>query len=52
MRGKMKMLKKAYGWGFVTPDVGKDIFFHASGLAAGVEYDSLELGMCVTYAVN
>lgn len=51
MKGKIKFYKEDKGWGFITGDDGKDIFFHKSnvenprnGMREGweVEYETEE----------
>jgi len=47
MIGKIKMLTDK-GYGFITKEDGKDIFFHSSDLES-VEYTELEEGMMVNF---
>lgn len=51
MTGKIKVLKTGYG--FITPDDGgKDIFFHATSLQKGLEFNSLREGDLLQYDVE
>jgi CspA family cold shock protein len=40
------------GFGFITPGEGKDIFFHASGMAERGTFDNLQVGDRVTYEID
>lgn len=53
MKGKIARLVMDRGFGFITPEEGggKDLFFHARSLPAGV-FDSLKEGDVVTYDVE
>ena len=48
-QGTIKMLKN--GFGFIKTEEG-DVFFHANNLVDGVEYDSLEEGMALTFELG
>ncbi len=51
MQGIIKVLKD--GFGFIKCDeVPDDVFFHANNLVDGVEYDSLEEGMTLTFEMG
>lgn len=47
MKGKVKMFNSARGFGFITGDDGKDVYFHTTSIQGGavltvgdtVEYD-------------
>ncbi len=41
MKGKIKRLIRERGFGFITAENGKEIFFHRSALF-GVNFDALE----------
>ncbi len=46
--GTIKKLVPEKGFGFIATDKG-DLFFHASTLSEGVQYDSLKEGQAVTF---
>ena len=48
MEGKIKRLVRDRGFGFITAEDGKDIFFHRSALAGG-DFDALEEGTNVEF---
>jgi len=48
-QGTIKMLKN--GFGFIKTEEG-DVFFHANNLVEGVEYDSLEEGMTLSFEMG
>ena len=48
-QGTIKMLKN--GFGFLKTEEG-DVFFHANNLVDGVEYDSLEEGMTLSFEMG
>ena len=49
MQGKIKKVTDK-GFGFIEPtDGSKDVFFHISGLAEGVNFESLQEGDAVTF---
>ena len=41
LKGKIKRLTRERGFGFITAEDGKDVFFHRSALA-GEDFDALE----------
>jgi len=49
--GVVKTLVDGHGYGFVSSNAGKDIFFHYSQLE-GVEFQSLKEGQSVIYKVG
>jgi CspA family cold shock protein len=49
--GVVKRLVGEHGYGFVSNNAGKDIFFHYSQLQ-GVKFQSLKEGQNVTYKVG
>jgi len=44
LKGKIKRLARDRGFGFISAEDGKDIFFHRSALES-VQFDSLEEGI-------
>ena len=48
MEGKIKRLIRERGFGFITAEDGKDVFFHRSTLA-GDDFDALEEGTNVEF---
>ena len=48
MEGKIKRLVRDRGFGFITVEDGKDVFFHRSALAEG-DFDTLEEGASVEF---
>ncbi len=48
MEGKIKKLIKDRGFGFITAEDGKDVFFHRSSLV-GEDFDSLEEDIVVNF---
>ena len=51
MKGKIKRLAREQGFGFITTENGKEVFFHRSALA-GKDFDALEEGTSVEFAVE
>ncbi len=49
--GVVKTLVGGHGYGFVSSNAGKDIFFHYSQLQ-GVKFDALKEGQSVIYRVG
>ncbi len=49
--GVVKRLVGEHGYGFVSCNAGKDIFFHYSELL-GIEFQSLKEGQSVSYKVG
>ncbi|MBU0907114.1 MAG: cold shock domain-containing protein [Nanoarchaeota archaeon] len=49
MKGKVKFFNESKGFGFITPESGKDIFVHQSALPEGV---TLSEGDSVTFDVE
>ena len=43
MIGKVKYLKKEKGFGFISMEGGKDLFFHYSDFTTKEEFDNLEV---------
>ncbi len=53
MNGTIKSLIVDKNFGFITPeDGGKDVFFHASGLTGGVEFNQLHVGDKTSFEVE
>lgn len=50
-KGKIKKLVSDRGFGFITGDDGKDIYFHSTGLK-GVDFNALQVGQVVEYEVG
>ena len=48
MEGKIKRLVRDRGFGFISVEDGKDVFFHRSDLAGG-DFDALEEGTSVEF---
>ena len=48
MEGKIKKLILDRGFGFITAEDGKDVFFHRSALA-GEDFDALEEGTSIEF---
>ena len=48
MKGKIKRLIKERGFGFITTEDGKEVFFHRSALE-GENFDALEEGASVEF---
>ena len=48
LEGKIKRLIRERGFGFITAEDGKDVFFHRSALA-GEDFDALEEGTSVEF---
>jgi CspA family cold shock protein len=49
--GVIRLLDGERGYGFVSSNSGKDIFFHYSGLQ-GVKFQTLKKGQSVSYKVG
>lgn len=53
MKGTIKSIIAEKHFGFITPDAEehepKDVFFHESGLAEGIQFASLKIGDVVTF---
>ena len=47
-KGTIKQLMRDRGYGFITTEDGKDIFFHRTGLR-GLTFDSLKEGQPVEF---
>ncbi len=51
MVGQIKVLKN--GFGFITPvEGGKDVFFHASSLQEGLDFNSLRVGDRLSFEIE
>ncbi len=48
MKGKVKMFSKEKGFGFITTEEGKDVFFHFSEIVME-GYKDIEVGAEVTF---
>jgi len=51
LKGKIKKLIRERGFGFITAENGKEVFFHRSALA-GEDFDALEEGTSVEFVVE
>jgi len=51
VKGKVKWFSNQKGYGFITPEDGKDVFVHHSAIQ-GDGYKSLEEGQEVEFEVN
>ena len=51
MKGEMKKLIRERGFGFISAEDGREIFFHRSALE-GVDFDALEEGNNVEFSVE
>ncbi len=49
--GKVKWFSNQKGYGFITPESGKDVFVHHSAIQ-GEGYKSLEEGQDVEFEIN
>ena len=50
-KGTIARLMRDQGYGFITPEDGKDIFFHRTALR-GLRFDSLKEGQSVEFEVE
>jgi len=48
MRGKIKRIIRERGFGFISAEDGREIFFHRSALE-GIDFDALEEGNNVEF---
>ena len=51
MKGKIKKLIRERGFGFISVEDGREVFFHSSALE-GVDFDALEEGNSVEFNVE
>lgn len=51
MKGTVKWFNAAKGYGFITPEEGRDVFVHFSAIQ-GDGYKSLEEGQTVAFEVT
>ncbi|MFQ5988125.1 MAG: cold-shock protein [Dehalococcoidia bacterium] len=51
MKGEIKRLIRDRGFGFISAEDGKEIFFHRSALE-GIDFDALEEGNSVEFNVG
>ena len=51
MKGEIKRLIRERGYGFISAEEGREIFFHRSALE-GVDFDALEEGNNVEFNVE
>ena len=51
MTGKIKRLIRERGFGFISAEDGKEVFFHRSALE-GIDFDALEEGNSVEFNVE
>jgi cold shock protein len=50
-KGKIKKLVRERGFGFISDDDGRELFFHQSGLV-GLTFEALTEGQEVTFEVE
>jgi CspA family cold shock protein len=50
--GTIKKLVSDRGFGFITAEDGKEYFFHRGGLVAPLDFDQLQGGERVSFAVE
>jgi len=50
-KGRIRRLMRDRGYGFITTEDGKDIFFHQTALR-GLRFDSLKEGQSVEFEVE
>ncbi|OGW16514.1 MAG: cold-shock protein [Nitrospinae bacterium RIFCSPLOWO2_12_FULL_45_22] len=50
-KGTVKKLIRDRGFGFISADDGREIFFHRSAVV-GIDFDSLHEGDAVTFGVE
>ena len=51
VKGKVKWFSNHKGYGFITPESGKDVFVHHTAIQ-GEGYKSLEEGQDVEFEIN
>ena len=51
MKGKIKKLIRERGFGFISAEDGREVFFHRSALE-GIDFDALEEGTGVEFDVE
>ena len=51
VKGKVKWFSNQKGYGFITPESGKDVFVHHTAIQ-GEGYKSLEEGQEVEFEIN
>ncbi len=51
MKGKIKSLVRRRGFGFITAEDGKEVFFHYSALV-GKDFNTLEEGTNVVFDIE
>ena len=51
MKGTIKRLIRERGFGFISAEDGREIFFHSSALE-GIDFDALEEGNSVEFNVE
>jgi CspA family cold shock protein len=51
MQGKIKRIIRERGFGFISAEDGREVFFHRSGLE-GIDFDALEEGNSVEFEVE
>jgi CspA family cold shock protein len=51
LRGEIKKLIRERGFGFISAEEGREIFFHRSALE-GADFDALEEGNSVEFSVE
>ena len=51
MKGTIKKVIRQRGFGFITAEDGKEVFFHSSGLGEG-NFDALEEGTSVEFDIE
>jgi CspA family cold shock protein len=50
-KGTIRRLMRNRGYGFITTDDGKDVFFHRTALR-GLRFESLEEGQSVAFEIE
>ena len=51
-KGKIKKLIRDRGFGFISDTDGREVFFHQSGLAAGLTFDTLQEDQEIEFEVE
>jgi CspA family cold shock protein len=51
LKGEIKKLIRERGFGFISPEDGREVFFHSSAFE-GIDFDALEEGTGVEFNVE